>query len=342
METNKENNRKVTRKQFLQLCGSMIAGGSILAVSAALFRNRYSAAVSPPPPGNRLHAGLRRDVYTSPYRLTSSFGVPGHIEAFELLDEQIIVATANNMFVYDRRGSLLNNFAIGSHLRDIATDGENLYLLFPSRLEVCDRNGTWLREWEACSDRSDYCSLTVASGAVYVTDAANKHICKYTSGGDFVTFIQSPDGFIIPSHTFGITSADGILYCSNSGRHRVEKYTLEGEYLGSFGKAGGLAGMFCGCCNPVHLTHTSSGEIITSEKGNPRIGCYGSDGKFRNLLLDGKALGGGHAAYDIKVHGDRLFIAGKNLLSIFRYDKASASTCSSCGVDCPLRRGVTV
>ncbi|MDR0394379.1 MAG: hypothetical protein LBH77_04390 [Tannerella sp.] len=342
METNKQYKRKVSRKQFLQLCGSMIAGGSILAVSGVLFRNRFAAVLQGSV--NAGGAGLRRDVFTSPYRLAASFGVPGHIEAFELVGEHIIVATANNIFVYDRRGSLLNNFAVGSNLRDIATDGENLYLLFPARVEVCDRNGEWLREWEACSELSDYCSLTVASGAVFVTDAANKHICKYTTGGDFVAFIQSPDGFVIPSYTFGITSVDGIIYCSNSGRHRVEKYTAEGEYIGSFGKAGGVAGMFCGCCNPVHLAHTSAGEIITSEKGNPRIGCYGADGKFRNILLDGKALGGGHTAYDIKVHGDKLFIAGKNLVSVFRYDKALAAetACSACGVDCPLRRGVTV
>jgi hypothetical protein len=97
--------------------------------------------------------------------------------------------------------------------------------------------------------------------------------------------------------------------------------------------------LFAGCCNPVHLA-TANGEIITSEKGNPRISCYGSDGTFRSLLLDSRSLGGGHAAYNVKVEGERLFVAGRNKVSVFRYDERIASACSSCGVTCPLRNGI--
>ena len=335
MEPNKPNKDKISRKRFFKICGSAIAGGSILAVSGALFRNRSAIqkgtlddAVS-----------LQKDNFTSPYKLVSSFSVPDTIEAFELVGNNVIVATSNNIFIYDRQGSLLNNFAVGSNLRDIATDNENLYLLFPTRIEVYNRDGERLREWEACSDRSDYCSMTVAPGAIFVTDAANKNICKYTTEGNFVKFIQSPNGFIIPSYTFGITYVNETIYCSNSGRHQIEKYSTDGEYIGCFGKAGGATGMFCGCCNPVHLSYTSTGEIITSEKGNPRISCYGADGEFRSLLLDNKALGGGNTACDIKVHNDKLLIAGKNLISTFQYDKilAAKTACSDCGIDCPLR-----
>jgi len=345
MEPNKQHKDNISRKRFLQICGSVIAGGSILAVSGVLFRNRFAM-----PEGG--HNGkisgsalsLRKDAFTSPYKLVSSFSVPDHIEAFELIGENLVAATSNNIFMYDRKGSLLNHFVVGSNLRDLATDDENLYLLFPTRVEVHNRNGEWLRDWEACSDQSDYCSMAIAPGAVFVTDAANKNVCKYTTDGNFVTFIQSPNGFIIPSYSFGITYTNGTLYCSNSGRHQIEKYTTDGEYIGSFGKAGGPTGMFCGCCNPVHLAYTHTGEIITSEKGNPRISCYGVNGEFRSMLLDSKALGGGNTAYDIKVHNDKLFIAGKNLISTFQYDKvlAAKTSCSDCGVDCPLRQGISI
>ena len=333
---------KISRKRFLQICKSIIAGGSILGVSGVLLRRsfiRQQGSLEKDKLAPAYTAGLRKDNFTPPYKMVSSFSVPDRIEAFELAGENLIAATPNNIFIYDRTGTLLNNFPIRSDLRDIAADSEHIYLLFPMRIEVYSHEGEWLREWDACNDSSDFCSMTVAHGAVFVTDAANKHICKFTTAGDFVRIIKSPDGFIIPSYTFGITCVDGVIYCSNSGRHQVEKYSLDGEYLGAFGKAGGTAGMFCGCCNPVHLTHTLSGDIITSEKGIPRISCYGINGEFRSMLLDSHALGGGHVAYDVKVHQDKLFVTGKNLICTFQYDKTitTKTGCSGCGKDCPLR-----
>ncbi|MCQ5183050.1 hypothetical protein NE573_23790, partial [Parabacteroides distasonis] len=99
------------------------------------------------------------------------------------------------------------------------------YLLYPTRVEVYHLEGGWIRDWEACSEESDYCSLTVLSGNVFVTDAANKNICMYTIEGGIVKFIQSPSGFIVPSYSFGITNIDGVVYCSNPGRHLVESYS---------------------------------------------------------------------------------------------------------------------
>lgn len=341
MKPNIDNKHQISRKRFLQICGSVIAGGSILGMSGVLLRKAFILPDHTIP--DRIRTAVK-DRVTSPYRLVSSFHIPDRIEAFEQYGDKLITATANHISIYDREGSLLNNFAIASNLRDIAVDDHHIYLLFPTRIEVYHPNGEWHRDWEACSDQSDYCSFALSTDAVFVTDAANKNICKYTKEGHFVRFIESPNDFIIPSYSFGITYTDGILYCSNSGRHQIEGYTPDGEYVGAFGKAGGATGMFCGCCNPVHLTHTSTGEIITSEKGNPRISCYGSNGEFRNILLDSKALGGGHTAYDIKVQDDKLFVAGIHTISTFQYDKALAiqTSCSDCAVDCPLRKGVSI
>ncbi|MDR0815262.1 MAG: hypothetical protein LBN37_05880, partial [Bacteroidales bacterium] len=140
---------------------------------------------------------------------------------------------------------------------------------------------------------------------------------------------------------FGIEYANGLLYCSNSGRHQIETYTLNGEYKGKFGSAGGGPGAFCGCCNPVYLTCTPTGEIITCEKGNPRVSCYGADGKFRSILLDSRTLGGGYAAYEAKVAGDRIFAAGRDIITVYSYDKqlAAAGDCAGCAVDCGLKKG---
>ena len=343
---------KISRKKFLQICQTVIAGGSILGVSGFILRKNYllqksSHVNSQPARANTAGAGWQHDIFTSPYKQVSSFSVPDPVESFDMAGENLIVATSNHIYVYDPSGSLLNVFDVGNNLRDIAAGHEHIYLLFPSRVEVCNHNGEWLRAWEApdyLSDTNtaavaDFCSMTVARNFLFATDAANKCICKFTTEGNFVKSFKSPNGFVIPSYSFGITCTEGVIYCSNAGRHQVEKYSPDGDYLGAFGKAGDAEGMFCGCCNPVHITNTSSGDIITSEKGNPRISCYNTKGEFRGMLLDSKILGGGNTAYHVKIHEDKLLVAGGNRIVTYQYDKTSVakSTCSVCGAECPLR-----
>ncbi|MDR1756352.1 MAG: twin-arginine translocation signal domain-containing protein [Culturomica sp.] len=343
MEQKADKEQNISRRKFLQLCGTAVAGVGIAGV-AGVFLHRKLTAPLPYASVRPEGANSGQPGFASPYRLESSFQAPGAIEAFELAGDRLIVAASNQIYMYDTTGALAHSFAVGSDLRDIAADERHIYLLFPARIEVYSPAGEWLRDWEACDDTADYCSMALTPSALFVTDAANKNICQYTAEGQFVRFIQSPDGFIVPSYSFGITYADGVIYCSNPGRHRVEKYTPDGAYTGFFGEAGETAGRFGGCCNPVHLTHTAAGEIITSEKGKPRISCYGTDGTFRSLLLDSPTLGGGHTAYDVKILKGRLFVAGNSRISVYRYDstQAAATACSTCKADCPLRKGVTI
>ncbi len=287
---------------------------------------------------------VREEAMTSPYKLVSSFGTSGQVEAFELASDRLYVATPNAVSIYDTESRLVHNFPVPSQVRDMIVRDDKIYLLYPSHIEIYTTAGDPVREWDACSESSDYCSFAWANGDLFVTDVAMKNICQYTDEGHFVRFIESPNRFVIPSYTFGIEAVDNVIYCSNSGRHLIESYSTDGEYLGAFGKPGGVAGHFAGCCNPVHLSYSPTGELITSEKGNPRISCYSRDGEFRSVLLDSKALGGGRAAYDVKLQDDKMYVAGNGMVSVFRYDALLAANtgCAGCGVTCPLRKGITI
>jgi hypothetical protein len=341
------NMKEISRKKFLRVCGAIVAGGTVAGMSGVLINRgaKYSAlpalgGIKPADSGN---------TFVSPYRLVSSFDADEPVQALALHGGTVYVASAGKVSVLDIHGKLMSQFSVkddtDNTVRDMAIgdDGE-IYVLHPAAVSVWSSGGDMLRRWEACSELSNYCSLALARGFVFVTDMDNKNICKYTDRGDFVTFISSPNRFIIPSLTFGIECIGDVIYCSNSGRHQVESYTLDGKYLGVFGRHGAAPGMFTGCCNPVYLSQTANGDIITSEKGSPRICCYGRDGSFRSMLLDSSSLGGGNTAYDVKVRNDRIFVAGKNKVAVFRYDEtlASAGACASCGVSCPLREGTDV
>ena len=195
MEPNQDNGNRISRKSFLRICGSVIAGGSILGVTGNLLWKMFTrpddifyGVDKKSTTINRSHVNN----IVSPYRKVSAFKISDQIDAFDLYEGRLIVAAPNNIYVYEPSGALVSNFPVGSSVRDVTVDDDRVYLLYPTRVEVYDLEGGWIRDWEACSEESDYCSLTVLSGNVFVTDAANKNICMYTIEGGFVKFIQSP------------------------------------------------------------------------------------------------------------------------------------------------------
>ena len=294
--------------------------------------------------GSKEHAILpdnnhQGGTFTSPYQKVNTFEAASDIISFDISEHAVYAAQSDQVSIYDVSGAHRHDFEIKTNVRDIAVDNQVIYLLYPAGIAVYTLDGEKTGEWEACSQLSDYCAFTLASEYIFVTDAANKHICQYDKEGRFVRFINSPQGFIIPSYSFDIISINDTLYCSNSGRHRVESYTLDGTFITSFGIPGTQAGAFSGCCNPVYLAKSFDGNILTSEKGIPRISCYGKEGTFRTVLLDAKALENGTAACKISVSEENIYIAHKKTISVFRFNPTIIEqSCAGCEAECPLHK----
>lgn len=259
--------------------------------------------------------------FSSRYNKVSSFDLPQEINRFELHEGKLFVSTKQSVYLYNTEGEQLASFIIQPGSRDITVGNNHIYVLYPTFIEVYSEDGALVHQWEACSELSDYCSFALAGEYVFVTDAANKNICQYTREGNFVRFIKSPRDFIIPSYSFDIESRNDTIYCVNSGRHLVESYTLDGHFIAAFGGPGGEAGFFAGCCNPVYITFTPNGELITSEKGNPRISSFERNGMFREVILNSRLLGGGNKAYEVRADNDRLFVAGKKTIKIYQWNQ---------------------
>jgi hypothetical protein len=253
----------------------------------------------------------------SDYKKIAQFELPHKINRFEINDSLLYISASNRIYIYNILGELQSTFGVNTNLRDIEVDTDSIYVLYPDNIEVYTTEGILLRSWNACSQLSDYCSFALAENFVFVTDASNKNICKYTRTGNFVKFISSPNGFIIPSYSFDIKYYNDTIYCVNSGRHKIEKYSLNGDFIASFGGSGGRDGYFAGCCNPSYISFTDKGDILTSEKGNPRISNFHRNGNFEKIVLNSFLLGGGKDAYEIRTSNNKLFVAGANTISIF-------------------------
>ncbi len=143
-------------------------------------------------------------------------------------------------------------------------------------------------------------SVAVAGDRLYVADAGARvvYFCNATGGVEKVVGRgggeRGGDGFTIPSPHFDVAMApDGLLRVVNPGRHRIEAYTVDGEFELAWGKASMAVEGFCGCCNPAHFAVLPDGSFVTSEKGLRRVKTYDAAGRFTGVILGTDALGGG-------------------------------------------------
>ncbi|MDR2906970.1 MAG: hypothetical protein LBU91_03140 [Bacteroidales bacterium] len=277
--------------------------------------------------------------FISPYKKTTNFDATSEIKCFYAYENVLYLALADKISVFDLSGKHQRDFAINADVCDMMVNDATVYVLYPTRLDLYTLDGQKKGGWEACSDNSDYCAFTATKDYIFVTDAANKNIVQYDKQGALVRFIKSPEGFVIPSYSFDIISINDTVYCANSGMHKIESYTLDGEFIASFGEAGTGAGAFAGCCNPAFLEKIPSSHILTSEKGSPRISSYGKDGKFRTILFDGNMLNSGTTACEMHVSGQSIYIANGPTISVYTLDtNCLEQSCAGCKVECPLRK----
>ncbi|MDR1342993.1 MAG: hypothetical protein LBK18_07045 [Prevotellaceae bacterium] len=260
--------------------------------------------------------------FVSPCTLEATYALPKGVRRLRLSGDRIYAATSDSVFAFGKDSmACINRFYAGENMADIAIDSgkEEIYALYSTEIKVFTRSGQLIRAWESCSNNSLYASIALSDDYAFVTDTENKNICQYTKDGNFIRFISSPRGFVIPSYSFDIESFCNTIYCVNSGRHQVESYAVDGKFIASFGIPGSKPGTFSGCCNPARITFTDDGQLLTSEKGNPRICLFERSGRFVRMLLNSKMLGGGHDTYEVQVENDKIYVAGREEINVYSY-----------------------
>ncbi len=172
----------------------------------------------------------------------------------------------------------------------LGKDG-TIFVGLRDHIEVFDPKGQRQAIWDSSGKKPWFTGLAVTENEVFAADAGNRVILRYDRSGKLVRRIGEKNkernipGFIIPSPFFDIEIArDGLLRVNNPGRHRVESYTVDGDFEGAWGAVSmGITG-FCGCCNPINLTLLKDGRIVTCEKGLPRVKIYSATGEFESVV----------------------------------------------------------
>jgi hypothetical protein len=133
--------------------------------------------------------------------------------------------------------------------------------------------------------------LSVADNEVFAADSGSRVILCYDRSGKLARRIgeknkeRNVPGLVLPSPYLDVVLApDGLLRVNNTGRHRVEVYTVQGELELAWGRPSAAIDGFCGCCNPIGLALLPDGRWVTCEKGLPRVKVYSAEGKFESVV----------------------------------------------------------
>jgi hypothetical protein len=133
---------------------------------------------------------------------------------------------------------------------------------------------------------ADVSAVRFVGDSVLVADAGARVIRRYDLRGSEKGVIGAQNktgGFILPNKSLDFDVDDpGVVHATDTGRHQVTSWTLDGAMVGAFGKFGmARPEDFVGCCNPVNVAVAPGGGIVTAEKVAARVKIFSKD---RSLL----------------------------------------------------------
>lgn len=283
----------LTRRRFLEgtarAAGLLAAGGSTVS---------WLRAASPGRDANPFALDVERLQHTDPklihYEQVARFQgcAPDPRRIAVGPDDRVYIAAANAVTILDCNGRLISEIACAAPVRCVAVAAEGtVYVGVKDHVETFDRTGKRLTTWPSAGRRAWLTGLAAGEKDVFAADSGNRCVLRYDKAGKLLGRIAERNkdrhlpGLVVPSPYLDVKLApDGLLRVNNTGHHRVEAYTVDGDLEFFWGRpSAGIEG-FCGCCNPVGLALLPDGRHVTCEKGLPRVKVYSPKGGFESVV----------------------------------------------------------
>ncbi len=205
-------------------------------------------------------------------------------------EDNLYAAGDSEVKVFDRGGTLRRRWSTSAPAFSVtvAADG-TVYAGGPGQVEMFDPRGRLLNAWRDPERLGLVTAIGFTGDTVLIGEAKDRCIRRYDRHGRFLHNIGKDNrmkGFLIPNGIvdFGV-DAEGIIHAANPGKHRVERYTPDGELLGHIGRFDGLdpAG-FSGCCNPTNVAVAGRDRLYVTEKAGPRAKVYDFGGTLLSVI----------------------------------------------------------
>ncbi|MFH1747989.1 MAG: PQQ-binding-like beta-propeller repeat protein [Planctomycetota bacterium] len=213
----------------------------------------------------------------------------------------------------------------------VAEDG-TVYVGQAGQVQVFDKEGKLRATWRDAERLGVVTAIGVVGDEVVLADAKDRCLRRYDRQGQFINNIGKDNrmhGFLIPNGAVDFTvDAQGVIHAANPGRHRVEKYTLEGKQVGRYGRFGGsdLAG-FTGCCNPTNIALAKNGRVVVTVKADPHVKVFDAGGEKLLAIVGREAFDPNCKNMDVVVDSrGRIYVADTVRLQICVFAPEEAAT----------------
>jgi len=206
--------------------------------------------------------------------------------------DRILLVAGNRVYTYTRNGKQESSFETESPATSIAVSEQGkLFLGIEDHIAVYSPAGERIESWTSLGEQGRITSLAIVGRNLYAADYGNRLVWRFDLDGKLLGNIEGVQakngkaGFLVPSPSFEVARGRGdSLWITNPGNTAVQEYRPDGALLRSWGKASMEIAGFSGCCNPAHIAPMESGDIVTAEKGLPRVKVYSPDGELKAVV----------------------------------------------------------
>ena len=207
-------------------------------------------------------------------------------------DRLVYAVGDSTVKVFDVTGTLQRHWPTGKPGYCIAIDPQNIvYVGQQGQIERFTVEGRPHDVWKDAARFGRVTAIDFFKDNTIVADAKDRGLRRCDPQGRWLNDIgqdNNTKGFLIPNGHLDFAIDDkGVIHASNSAKHRIEQYALDGKKLSHWGRFGTHRPEdFPGCCNPTNLTLDQQGRTVATEKAGPRVKVY--DAKHQLLgLIDG-------------------------------------------------------
>jgi hypothetical protein len=250
----------------------------------ALDASETKSSPAPVPKNLPLHYAQRGSLETRFYKSLVGIAVGPGDKIYALGDGEIRV--------FERSGKLVRSFNAPANTSCIAIGSDERICIGASdRVHVVDKSGIPHNSFAVAANgqAAKITAVKMLPKEILVADAASRCIFRFDYDGKLLGDIGTRNkthGFILPNKSLDMdVDSTGTIVATDSGRHRVSVWKLDGAPVRDFGKFG-LKNPedFVGCCNPVNLAFAPGGRIITAEKVAARVKVFDLEGKLLGLI----------------------------------------------------------